>query len=92
MSDYKIFETNSFLDDVEDIGSNLRKKIYSKIQKYAYPQLKANPYYGKNIKKLINYHPPAWRYRVGDYRLFYEINEKEKIIFIIGIEIRHKAY
>ncbi|OHD67858.1 MAG: hypothetical protein A2W19_01415 [Spirochaetes bacterium RBG_16_49_21] len=92
MSNYKIFETNNFLDDIEDIGSNLRKKIYSKIQNYVYPQLKANPYYGKNIRKLINYHPPTWRYRVGDYRLFYEINEKEKIIFIIGIEIRQKAY
>ena len=92
LSNYKIFETNSFIDDIEEIGSNLGKKIYSKIQNYVYPQLKTNPFYGKNIKKLINYTPPTWRYRVGDYRLFYEINEKEKIIFIIGIEIRHKAY
>jgi len=92
LSNYKIFETNSFSDDVEKIGSNLRKKIYSKIKNYVYPQLKTNPIYGKNIKKLINYSPPTWRYRVGEYRLFYEINEKEKIIFIIGIEIRHKVY
>ncbi|OHD63277.1 MAG: hypothetical protein A2176_11895 [Spirochaetes bacterium RBG_13_51_14] len=92
MSKYKIFETNRFLDDLEDVGSNLRKKIYNKIQNYAYPQLKINPYYGQNIKKLINYDPPTWRYRIGDYRLFYEIEQKENIIYIIAIEIRHKAY
>ena len=92
LSDYKIFETNQFIDDCEDIASNLRKRIYNKIQNYAYPQLKINPYCGKNIKKLINYDPPMWRYRIGDYRLFYEIDQKDNIIYIIAIEIRHKAY
>ena len=92
LSNYKIFETNSFLQDIEELNPNRKNKIYLKIQNYIYPQLKINPFYGKNIKKLINYKPPTWRYRVGDYRLFYEINNKEKIVFIIGIEIRHKAY
>lgn len=92
MSEYKIFETNNFLDDLEDIGSNQRTKIYNKIGNYAYPQLKNNPYYGKNIKKLINFNPPTWRYRIGDYRMFYEIDQKENIIYVIAIEIRHKAY
>lgn len=57
-----------------------------------YPQLKINPFFGKNINKLINYNPPAWRYRIGNYRLFYEIDQKEKIIYSITIEIRSKAY
>ncbi len=92
MSEYEIFETNNFLDDLENIGKSLRKKIYNKIQNYAYPQIKLNPYYGKNIKKLIDYEPLTWRYRIGDYRLFYEIDQKERIIYIIVIEIRHKAY
>ncbi len=89
---YKIFETNRFIDDLEEVGSNLRKKIYSKIQNYIYPQLIQNPFFGKNIKKLIDYAPPTWRYRIGDYRLFYEIDQKERIVYIIAIEIRHKAY
>jgi mRNA interferase RelE/StbE len=89
---FKIFETNRFLDDLEEIGEKLKKKIYNKIQNYVYPQLKLNPFYGKNIKKLINYSPPTWRYRIGDYRLFYEIDQKENIIYILTIEIKNKTY
>ncbi len=92
MPDYRLFETDRFLADLEEVGSNLRKKIYLKIKNHTYPQIKSNPHYGKNIKKLVNYDPPTWRYRIGDYRLFYEIDEKDKIIYVIGIEIRHKAY
>ena len=92
LSNFKIFETNQFINDLDGIRNNLKKKIYDKIQNYTYPQLKVNPFYGKNIKKLVNYDPPTWRYRIGDYRLFYEINQKEKIIYITTIEIRSKAY
>ncbi len=92
LSKYRVFETDQFLSDLEHVGSNIRKKIYFKIQNYAYPQLRANPLYGKNIKKLIDYDPPTWRYRIGDYRLFYEIDEHENILYIITIAIRQKAY
>lgn len=92
LSNYRIFETTQFINDLDDIGRNLKKKIYNKILNSIYPQLKLNPFYGKNIKKLINYTPPTWRYRIGDYRLFYEIDQKDKIIYILTIEIRHKAY
>ncbi|MEW6526383.1 MAG: type II toxin-antitoxin system RelE/ParE family toxin [Spirochaetota bacterium] len=88
---YRIFETNQFISDIEKIQKNIGQKIYNKIQQYVYPQLQLNPYYGKNVKKLVNYKPPTWRYRIGKYRIFYEIDEKEKIVFIITIEIRHKA-
>ena len=57
LSDFKIFETNQFINDLDDIEKNLKKKIYDKIQNYTYPQIKMNPFYGKNIKKLINYDP-----------------------------------
>jgi len=92
LSEYRIFETDRFLDDLEEVGSNLRKKIYDKIINYTYPQIRTNPYYGKNIKKLVSYKPPTWRYRIGDYRLFYEVDEKDKIVYVIAIEIRSNAY
>lgn len=92
LPDFRIFETSQFITDLDSIGKNKKKKIYDKIQHYTYPQLKANPFYGKNIRKLVNYDPPTWRYRIGDYRVFYEIDQKEKIIYILTIEIRSKAY
>ena len=92
MSDFKIFETDQFSSDLNNIGKNLSKKIYNKIQNYIYPQLKVNPFFGKNIKKLVNYNPPTWRYRIGDYRLFYEVDQDEKIVYLIAMELRSKAY
>ncbi|MBU4482742.1 MAG: type II toxin-antitoxin system RelE/ParE family toxin [Actinobacteria bacterium] len=44
------------------------------------------------MKKLRAYKPETWRYRIGSFRLFYEINDKEKVIYIITIEIRSKSY
>jgi len=92
LSDFKIFETDQFSSDLNNIGKNLSKKIYNKIQNYIYPQLKVNPFFGKNIKKLVNYNPPTWRYRIGDYRLFYEVDQDEKIVYLIAMELRSKAY
>jgi mRNA interferase RelE/StbE len=48
-------------------------KIYNKIKTYVYPQLRINPFFGKNIKKLKGEFNDVYRYRVGDYRLFYRL-------------------
>ena len=56
------------------------------------PKLRIQPYYGNNIKKLIDYKPETWRYRKGKYRVFYIINEEEKIISILSVELRKDAY
>jgi len=59
---------------------------------YAYPQLRQNPYYGKNIKKLVNYDPDTWRYRIGDYRFFYTIDDHKKIVYMLAADNRQGAY
>lgn len=48
--------------------------------------------YGPNIKKLRNWKPPTWRYRVGDWRFFYEIDEQEKTVYLIAAYHRGEAY
>lgn len=64
----------------------------AKLQTYAYPQLRQQPYFGKNIKKLRNYSPDTWRYRIGDYRFFYTIDDRRKIVFMLAIDHRGSAY
>jgi len=64
----------------------------TKLYTYAYPQLKENPFFGKNIKKLLNYYPETSRYRIGNYRFFYEIDEKNKIIFMVAADNRKNVY
>jgi len=89
---YRIFETEQFLEDLtqdfEGQGERLRKKLLE----YVYPQLRSNPHLGKNIKKLKNYKPDTWRYRIGDYRFFYEINEKERMVYMIAADSRKDSY
>jgi mRNA interferase RelE/StbE len=89
---YKIFETNQFQKDIDTLNRRVQEKLYNKLVDYVYPQLKISPYYGKNIKKLKDWKPETWRYKIGNYRLFYEIDEKEKIIFILTLELRKNAY
>ena len=89
---YRIFETNQFQKDLNKLDSSIRDKIYNKITDYIYPQIRNNPYYGKNIKKLKAWKPETWRYRLSDFRLFYEIDDEEGVVSIIAIEIRGKAY
>ena len=92
MANFKIFETNQFLSDVEKDFSGQRERINKKLEIYVYPQLRQQPYFGKNIKKLTGYKPETWRYRIGNYRFFYEIDEQKKIVFMIAVDIRGSEY
>ena len=92
MSEYRIFETKQFQNDlIKKLGVQ-EKKIVKKLRYFVYPQLKTQPFFGRNIKKLKGFKPEAWRYRIGDYRFFYEVDEKKKIVFMIAAESRQKSY
>ncbi len=68
------------------------RTIYQKITDYVYPILRENPYFGPNIKKLKDIYKDVYRFRIGDYRLFYSISESTVIVFVINIELRKDAY
>jgi mRNA interferase RelE/StbE len=57
-----------------------------------YPILKNNPFFGTNIKKLKGKYKEVYRFRIGDYRLFYKVEENEALIFIVNIENRKDTY
>ena len=92
MGNFKIAETDSFQDSLNKSLGHQSKTIYSKIKKDVFPQLKEWPYYGRNIKKLKGYSPETWRYRMGDYRIFYQINAKDKIVILNAFALRKDAY
>ena len=68
------------------------KSLYKKITEYVYPILRENPYFGSNIKKLKGNYKDLYRFRIGDYRLFYKISEDTVIVFIVDIEARKDTY
>ncbi|MEI8140350.1 MAG: type II toxin-antitoxin system RelE/ParE family toxin [bacterium] len=49
------------------------------------------PYFGPNIRKLQGYTPATWRYRTGPYRIFYSVDEAERIVVILTIDDRKDA-
>lgn len=92
MDNFRIFETESFQKDLEQDFGGQQERIKNKLLGYVYPQLSAQPYFGKNIKKLVNYKPASWRYRIGNYRFFYEIDDRKRIVFMTAADIRGDAY
>jgi mRNA interferase RelE/StbE len=87
--DFQIAETETYQ---KEIRRPELKKIYEKIRKYVYPQLKLNPFFGKNIKKLKGEWKDIFRYRIGNWRLFYTIDKSQVIVFILAIAQRQDAY
>lgn len=92
MSEYRIFETEQFQEDLQRNLGPRQEKLTKKLQEYVYPKLRAQPYFGKNIRKLRGYKPETWRYRIGPHRFFYEVDEEKKIVFMIAAETRQRSY
>jgi len=63
---YRIFETDGFRDDLQQDFGGRQQKILKKLRNYVYPQLSAQPRLGRNVRKLIEYSPETWRYRIGE--------------------------
>jgi mRNA interferase RelE/StbE len=89
---FRIFETETFLTSLEQDLEGQKDKIKLKLRTQVYLQLKESPSFGPNIKKLRNWNLPTWRYRIGSYRFFYEIDGENKIVSILLAEHRDRAY
>jgi len=89
---YDIFETQNYLASFNKIDKSFQRKLISKIHQYIYPQLEKEPHFGINIKKLKNYSPETWRYRINNYRLFYEIDDLNNIVYITLLKSRQSTY
>jgi len=92
LSDFRIFETTRFSGDLERISPARREKLEAKLRDFVYPQLREQPYFGANIKKLKGFKPETWRYRIGPYRFFYIVDDEEKIVFLVAAETRQQGY
>ncbi|CAN1208570.1 Plasmid stabilization system [Tumidithrix helvetica PCC 7403] len=57
-----------------------------------FDNLSQNPYQGSDIKKLKGNFLGYWRYRIGDYRVVYLVDEKSKNITIFLIAHRKDVY
>ncbi len=42
--------------------------------------------------ELVNDENETWRYRIGSYRFFYEVDEKESIVYMLAVDARKDSY
>jgi mRNA interferase RelE/StbE len=88
-AEFTIAETESFRKQVQKPHFSF---LYSKIIDFVYPQLRQNPFFGPNIKKLKGNLSSYYRYRIGNSRLFYMIHADKLCVFIVTIKDRKDAY
>ena len=91
-SEFRIYETNEFIKALKKLPSNESAILERKLRNYVYPQLRVNPYIGLNIKKLKGYAPETWRYPIGDFRVFYHVDSKGRIVLLFALNDRRDAY
>jgi len=89
LTKFKIAETENFRKQIDNLKL---KKLYFKIEYLIYPQLRANPFFGPNIRKLKGAYEGFYRFGMGNYRLFYTIKKQKVIVFILEITQRKNAY
>ena len=88
-NDFQIAETATYREKVE---SKTFVRFSDRIRDNIYPRLRTNPYVGPNIKRLKGNLSAIYRYRMGDYRIFYTIDSTEKLVFMLDIVHRRDAY
>ena len=91
-TNYRTFETNQFRKDIAKLIQGGKKDLPQKLNDQVYPQLRICPHFGPNIKKLRDFKTETWRYRIGAWRFFYQIDETERIVFLIAASHRSQAY
>ena len=76
---YRLVYTKRALRDIEKLDIVVKKQISSKILLLA-----KNPL--KNAKKLIDFRLGQYRWRIGNYRMIFDIEESN----IVVLRIRHR--
>ena len=92
MSEYRIFETEQFGRDLGSIARSGQEAVVHKLRRSVYPRLRQHPHFGPHIRKLKGYAPETWRYRIGAWRFFYEIDEQDRVVSMIAASHRGSAY
>lgn len=80
----KLFVSKTASKQLLKIPYSIREKIETEVEK-----LSDNPY-SQKTRKLSG--RSGYRLRVGDYRLIYSINKKQKRIIILSVQHRKDAY
>lgn len=74
---FRVLVTQRALKDLKKIDQEIQYKIAAKLNEYAKEPL-------KYARKLINPKIGTYRYRIGDYRVIFDIDNEIMVILRIG--------
>ncbi len=76
---YKLLYTKSAAKDIQKLDTVVKKRLKSKLETYA-----NNPLF--YAKKLTDFSLGTYRWRIGNYRIIFDIDEENIII----LRVRHR--
>ncbi len=81
---YRVYLTTRAEKDIKKLSSRIKEETKDILRVLA-----DNPYKGI---ALLGKYKGLRRYRVGDFRVVYELNKKKKALTVIKIKHRREAY
>ncbi len=84
---YKLVYSREAVRSLRKIPSNIAKRICMKLERLA-----NNPYIKNNNVKSFKGSNANYRLRIGDWRALYILDDQEKQIIIVDINVRGEVY
>lgn len=85
---FKIAYTDVFLKSFDKLDRSTQERIYNWIENNL-TSCKDPRLTGKSLQYKLK---GLWRYRIGDYRIICEIQDKQMIILLLDVGHRRKIY
>ncbi len=81
----KLLYTQKALDDLACLDKQIASRILNKLDFFA---AQDNP--PLFAKKLVDYKMGSYRFRVGDYRIIFDVDRTGKIIILVILTVKHR--
>jgi len=85
MAEYHVTFARSARKELESLDAALIARIFPRIERLA-----RNPRPVNSIK--VKGQGALWRIRVGDYRVIYSVDDRNRIVDIVAVRHRRDAY
>ena len=85
MEYYRILIPKKAAKQLEALPRNILKMVHAKLRTLGSDP---RPTWAKQLKGS----PPGWRFRVGDYRVLYDVNDNERSVVVRAAGHRREVY
>ena len=68
------------------------EEVVRKLRRSVHPRLREHPHFGPHVRKLKPYDQETWRYRIGSWQFFYEIDDQEHVASMIAASLGRNKF